>query len=205
MSSSRFVRKVPISPAVPIMDSPRHASPLRRTRKLKLSLNDRSFIAGHRSIRRHPRSERTNERTNAELHASRTTARARLPAPPMTTHRLWHSAWMGKVDGWMGGWIDGSMDRRREAYETRGRDFCAFNRVEYLVGSDRALRAISLENKIYSKLTDVPSCNLPPNKKNCEISRCIILTSLASEFFTILFVPILSCLVNICSVYILDR
>ena len=51
----------PISPAFPIMDSPRHASPLRRTRKLKLSLNDRSFIADHRSIRRHPRSERTNE------------------------------------------------------------------------------------------------------------------------------------------------
>lgn len=49
-------------PHFPIMDSPRHASPLRRTRKLKLSLNDRSFIAGHRSIRRHPRSERTNER-----------------------------------------------------------------------------------------------------------------------------------------------
>lgn len=53
-------------PLFPIMDSPRHASsPLRRTRKLKLSLNDRSFIAGHRSIRRHPRSERTNERAVA--------------------------------------------------------------------------------------------------------------------------------------------
>lgn len=46
-------------PTFPIMDSPRHASPLRRTRKLKLSLNDRSFIAGHRSSRRHTRSGQT--------------------------------------------------------------------------------------------------------------------------------------------------
>jgi len=67
MSSLRFVRKVPISPVFPIMDSPRHASPLRRTRKLKLSLNDRSFIAGHRSIRRHPRNERMNEQVAIRL------------------------------------------------------------------------------------------------------------------------------------------
>lgn len=57
-------------PAFAIMDSPRYASPLGRTRKLKLSLNDRSFIAGHRSTRRHARSANAAARDASRVRLS---------------------------------------------------------------------------------------------------------------------------------------
>jgi len=84
------------------------------------------------------------------------------------------------------------MDRRREACETRGRDFSTFNRVEYL-GIGLSSERYFPRNKIYlSKSTDAsPIC--PRMKKIWEI-----LKSCNIDFSHEL--PFYSCLFNICSI-----
>lgn len=104
------------------------------------------LVSQRRSSCRRGGSERTERRNERGTACVANDSPRETAGPPMTTHRLWHSAWMGKVDAWMGGWIDGSMDRRREASKTRGRDFYTFHRVEYPVE-----RAIKLRARVFPR------------------------------------------------------